>query len=377
METWAYILWGIAVAAFGAGVGASELVARYRDAPFQALRTSAALWYVLVNCIAALFAYVIIVKFDWSFGADAGRKEWVQALVAGFGSMVFFRSSLFTMKVGDTDVSVGPAIFFQVLLFATDRACDRERAEPRSTLVSSIMQGVSFEQAREALPSFCFELMQNVPASEQQQFRQVVDALAASKMRDSVKVLNLGLMLMNVVGSQVLTAAVRSLGEKIQGPAKLELDVFTGLQKVDFSKAYPLLIDVCFIMSMYGSRAEQEDAKKAVIAEISQLRDDATIENSTKVTILGLALQKRVGDAVLLAALAHVAEGIQLPLAEPAADTAGEAAPPESATAESGGAVVHLRQDAGLGNVGAETGIAAGGAVDAPVPQGDQKGKKA
>jgi hypothetical protein len=70
--------------------------------------------------------------------------------------MAFFRSSLFTMKVGEADVAVGPGIFFQVLLHATDRACDRGRAEPRSVLAKSIMSGVLFKQARDALPSFCF-----------------------------------------------------------------------------------------------------------------------------------------------------------------------------------------------------------------------------
>jgi len=237
----------------------------------------------------------------------------VQALVASFGSMAFFRSSLFSMKVGETDVAVGPAIFFQVLLFATDRACDRERAEPRSALASRIMQGVSFELARDALPSFCFELMQNIPASEQQQFRLVVDALASStKMRDSVKVLNLGLMLMNVVGQQVLEAAVRTLGEKIQGPAKLELEAFTALQKADFKKAYPLLVDVAFIMSKFGTLDEQATAKAAVLNEIKPLTERPDLDNGSKMTQLGLSLQQKVGDTVLLAALSHFRSGIQL-----------------------------------------------------------------
>lgn len=306
--------WYASVALFGAAVGASELLARYRDAPFMALRTSAARWYIALNGAASLLAYVLIVQFKFEFGATAENKNLVQALVATFGSMVFFRSSLFTIKVGETDVPVGPGIFFQVLLFATDRGCDRERAEPRSTLVNQIMHGVSFEQARDALPNFCFELMQNVPATERQQFRQVVDALASSAMPDSVKVLNLGLMLMNVVGSQVLAAAVKALGEKIQGPAKLEMRVFLALQKVSFERAYPLLIDVCFVMSKFHQSVEdQQKAKQEVIAEIDRMAKGTEIENSAKVVFLGLALQQRVGDAVLLAALSQLGVGIELP----------------------------------------------------------------
>jgi hypothetical protein len=305
-------LWYLGVPLIGAAVGATEVIARYKDAPFLAIRTGPAALYVAVNALAALFAYVLIVNFDFKFGATE-QVGLVQALVASFGSMAFFRSSLFSMKVGETDVAVGPAIFFQVLLFATDRACDRERAEPRSTEVNRIMQGVSFDLARDALPSFCFELMQNIPASEQQQFRLVIDALASStKMRDSIKVLNLGLMLMNAVGHQVLEAAVRALGEKIQGPAKLELEVFTTLQRADFQKAYPLLIDIAFIMSKYYvTPADQLAAKNAVLDEIKPLTDRPDLDNGIKMTQLGLSLQQKVGDTVLLAALAHIGGGIQ------------------------------------------------------------------
>ena len=307
------VVFWVLVPLFGAGVGASELIARYRDAPFAALGTGSARWYIFVNAIAALLAYALIVVFDQKFGLTGKQAVVVQAMVAGFGAMVFFRSSLFTMKVGETDVGVGPAIFFQVLLFATDRACDRERAEPRSTEVNAIMQGVSFEQAREALPNFCFELMQNVPAGEVQQFRQVIDALAsATKMRDSVKVLNLGLMLINVVGNQVLRAAVDALGEKIQGPAKLEVEVFSGLQVADFNKAYPLLVEVCFIMSKYGTREQQAASKQAVLDELQPLASRPDLDNGSKMTLLGLSLQQKVGDTVLLAALVHLSDGIKL-----------------------------------------------------------------
>lgn len=306
-------LWYVGVPVIGAAVGATELIARYRDSPFVALWSVPGWWYVFVNASAAFFAYVLIVNFDFKFSAPDDNVALVQALVASLGSMAFFRSSLFSMKVGETDVAVGPAILFQVLLFATDRACDRKRAEPRSMLVNTIMRGVSFEAAREALPSFCFELMQNVPVSEQQQFRMVIDALTSStKMSDSVKVLNLGLMLMNVVGGQVLAAAVRALGEKIQGPAKLEVAVFKFLETADFAKAYPLLIDVAFIMSKYGTSDEQMAAKKSVLEELKPLCARTDLDNASKMTMLCLSLQQKVGDAVLLAALAYFAGGISL-----------------------------------------------------------------
>jgi hypothetical protein len=272
--------------------------------------------------------------------------------------MAFFRSALFTVRVGDTDVAVGPALFFQILLAATDRQCDRERAEPRSKLVAEIMKGVSFERARDALPSFCFELMQNVPPAEQQEFRKVVDALASSAMRENVKVLNLGLMLMNVVGDKVLGAAVRTLGEKIQGPAGLELPVLGFLQKADFARAFPLLVELCFIMSRYGSDDEIRAARETVIQEITPLQNRPDLDNATKMTFLGLSLQQRVGDAVLMAALAHIADGLSFAPVRPDRSDLDSAAEPGNGDAVSGGNVVPL-QAAADGTAGREPPAAA------------------
>lgn len=47
-----------------------------------------------------------------------------------------------------------------------------------------------------------------------------VDGFSAkypSGMRDRVKPLNLGLMLMNVIGRRVMAIAVRAMGERIRG----------------------------------------------------------------------------------------------------------------------------------------------------------------
>lgn len=207
------------VGLFGLLVGVAELVSRYRDAPRKALLTPPAFLYAGLNAAASLLALALIHAFDWGFGVDPSSPNgvwWTRVLVAGLGAMAFFRSSLFMVRVGDTDVGVGPGGLLQIVLDATDRAVDRARAEPRALSVSRIMQGVVFEKAFEALPAFCFALMQNVSAEEQQQFARQIDALASSQMDDRVKALNLGLALMNVVGEPVLQAAVETLGDDIK-----------------------------------------------------------------------------------------------------------------------------------------------------------------
>ncbi len=300
----------LTTALIGGFVGICELIGRYRDDPFAAIRCPYAIAYLVVNAAAAAAAYTIIVTMDWGFDAGQAAKPLVQAAVASFGAMAFFRSSLFNVKVGDTEVAVGPAILFQVLMFATDRGVDRSRGENRSILVAEIMKGVSFQLAKEALPNYCFELMQNVPLGEQQNFRQVVDALASkppSAMRDSVKALNLGLMLMNVVGRQVLSTAVSALGERIQGPSSLEPPVIGLLRGVKFNDAYPALANLCFAMSNYGSAADQKARQEFVWGTGGWLNGaDTKLDDATKVTMLALALQQAVGDSVLVAALVQL-----------------------------------------------------------------------
>lgn|GEM_PF-981384 len=294
-------VWYAVVLIFGIAIGTAELVARYRDDPWDALGSWPARIYIALNGAAAFFAYVLIVSFDWDFGASAGQKTWIQAMVAGFGSMAFFRSSLFTLRVGQTEMAVGPGVLFQILLNATDRGTDRSRAKPRSDIVTKIMQGVSFDAAQAALPNFCFELMQNVPETERLQFRTVVETLARQPMRDTVKAYNLGLMLLNVVGQRVLEAAVKAMGPQIQGPSKLEPVTLILLLQFDYKMALTTLPEMCCTMSNYRSLVDREQDRDEIVAEVAKL--DASVDDRSRMLFLGLKLQERFGDAVLASAI--------------------------------------------------------------------------
>src|SRR5215471_4240067 len=206
---------------FGLLVGVTELVARYRDRPLAALSTMSGLVYVVVNGAASGFALWLI--RDNGIAADTKliAPTVAQVLLAGFGTMAFFRTSLFTLRVGESDVAIGPAAVLQVILNAADRACDRFRAGPRSSDVIGIMRGVSFERARIALPLHCFALMQNVSLVEQSSIVQAISGLSGTTgMADDVKAYNMGLLLMNVVGEDVLRQAVSALGPLIKGTIK-------------------------------------------------------------------------------------------------------------------------------------------------------------
>jgi hypothetical protein len=209
----------LTVALLGGIVGAGELVSRYRDAPQQALFTRPAFFYIGVNIAASVTALCLIRAFGWTFGLNGTNNPaalvWTQVLVAGAGAMALFRSSLFTVRAGGADIAVGPSSFLQVILAAADGAVDRLRAEERMASVGSVMNGVSYAKAEKALPAYCLAAMQNLSADEQKKLGSALDTLASSNMEENLKVLILGMSLMNVVGPEVLQAAVAALGDQI------------------------------------------------------------------------------------------------------------------------------------------------------------------
>ena len=230
---------------FGMLVGATELVARYRDKPTASLETVPGLVYITVNGTVSLLVFWFLRTGQIAVSAVPALGPTLnQVLVAGFGSMALFRTSIFTLRVKDSDIAIGPAAVLQVILTAADRACDRLRAGPRAQEVKDIMRGVSFARAKSGLVLHCLALMQNVSASEQSQLTQAISVLETSTMSDEVKAYNLGLLLMNFVGEDVLKEAVAALGTVIQGPAADDPPIFSQAAGLEFSDM-SALISIC------------------------------------------------------------------------------------------------------------------------------------
>ena len=199
-------------------VGIAELIARYRDAPTDVLRRLPAVIYVTINAAAGAVALLVIDEFGWTFGVTQdGATRITQVAAAGLSAMAILRAAVFTVRVGDVNVGVGPNLLLMVVLDAADRAVDRDRANRRNVLVVEIMDGVDFDKAKKALPSYCLTLMQNVPKEEQRAVAEEVKSLGkALDLNRTVRTLNLGLALLNVVGEDVLRASVEALGDEIR-----------------------------------------------------------------------------------------------------------------------------------------------------------------
>ena len=201
----------VAAALLGGIVGASELTSRYKDAPTAALQTWPARFYIAINCAASVGALGLIRTNGWF-----ASNRWTQILMAGISAMAFFRTSLFVVRAGDRDVNVGPSGFLQIFLVAADRAVDRQRAAARSAAAVEAMNGVDYAKAKDALPPYCLALLQNLSEEDQKELGRALKDLEESKVEPGVKVLLLGIELSNVVGVDVLTTAVKSLGEQIR-----------------------------------------------------------------------------------------------------------------------------------------------------------------
>lgn len=148
-------------------VGAAEIVARYRSEPLFALKRATAMVYILINIAAGVGALVLVRAFGWTFGQTENVDLW-RSLVAGFGALAIFRSSLFVTKIGENEVNVGPSQVLTSILAAFDSAIDRKCAEK---LADGLSQGqldkLDPERVMSTLPVLCLALMQNFSSADQ------------------------------------------------------------------------------------------------------------------------------------------------------------------------------------------------------------------
>lgn len=323
-----YFGYGI-VLLLGGLAGLAELIARYRDAPWASTRSLPGLLYIAINAVAAVAALITGAVLSEeeptavAEGVPVFSNDTLLTLivVSGLGSLAFFRAKIVTLRVGDTDVGVGPSFVLETILNAADRAVDRKRAEPRATIVSDIMSPVSFEEAKVVLPTYCFAVMQNVSVEEQQRVALEIDALSGADMPDRVKALNLGLLLLNIVGKNVLKTAVQNLQEEFAAASRILESVEVTMATIDFDKAVLNLTPLCAELA-----GMVDDDRETLEFEVQRLRG-VNLTDRTRKYLYGLLLIRSFGSEIVSRAIAAIGEEILLPGKTAAATIAGPAAP--------------------------------------------------
>jgi hypothetical protein len=313
----------------GSFIGGSELVSRYRDAPFRALTTIPALVYIGINGLASLGALALVREMGWlsDLSTDDDKRLILQSLAAGLSAMALFRTSLFNIRVGNAEIGVGPAAFLQILLAAADRACDRTCAKPRAAAVQDIMKGISFARAKVAVPSLCFGLMQNVSTEEQATFGAVIAQLEKAEMEDVFKSNSLGLALMNLVGENVLREAVNMLREDIKAPPRpvvQSIQTLALLMTSNFSSAKQIIDGCLFLSSRITDKKLSEELDDGLKKATSM-----SVSDRQKILYLSATLIGIFGEEVVQQVLSTLPENKSPP--------AAVAAPPQPAAANSAG----------------------------------------
>ncbi len=154
-----------------------------------------------------------------------------QLLVAGFGALALFRTSLFRVNVGKQDIGIGPSSLLDIVLLACDRGVDRRRAADRAETVGRIMKQISYDKAKGPLPLVALGLMQNLGPADVAALNLELARLDKDEGQSPrAQALLLGLAISNAVGPHVLGCAIDALREEItESSVETELRQFTEL----------------------------------------------------------------------------------------------------------------------------------------------------
>jgi hypothetical protein len=318
------------VSVLGALVGIVELVSRYRDDPVRALSQLPAVMYIAFNIGASILALYLIleIKPEWLVGKDGDLNKvtpagWILIVfVAGTAALAFFRSSLFRTKIDEVSVPVGPALILDSLLGALDRAVDRSIATPRSEAIKRIMDEVDFDKAQEALSSYCIALMQNLPPDESRRLANRLNEIRASTTPKEIKVLNLGLALLNTFGEDVLDKARIALKDEIQRAKPLKEQPVGHLAKLveglDYTLTSRNLSAYCLTLASISKEAQ--DKLKSDLKAV----DESELTEKTKLLTICLLLSKSLGAEILELGINHLGSDIKRPNPTPDPRPEGE-----------------------------------------------------
>jgi hypothetical protein len=279
----------------GIATGATELLARFRDRPFDAVVSLPGLFYLGINGAAGALALHIIM--GWGVVADDPVQR---VFVAGLGAMAVFRSGLFTARVGTKDIAFGPNLVLQVILDVLDRTYDRQRAVRRAELIGELMGGVGFAQAKANLSEVCFNLLQNMRPEERETFSQEIERIDQIEgLSDDAKAMALGLKLMGIVGEDTLRTAGQNLGSTIFGYQTLSAGLARELARPSPEDVVSELLTIC--RGIAHKRA-QPDVRTMKEIEDAITRTES-LAPTVRATLVVFAARRQFGDSVVEAAL--------------------------------------------------------------------------
>lgn len=190
----------------GSLVGAAELLSRYRDSPWHALRSAPGMVFILFNGLCAVGALFFIMHFHNIFNIT---DTVVRVIIAGTGAMVVIRSKLFTLRQANgTDVAVGPAFAVDTFLAAVNREVDRTRAVERNKMAARWAERLRLYPFAVAKP-FLTAAMSSLQDMDDDEAKKLGEALAnlvddpnLGQLSDQVRFYMIGFDILTVFGER-------------------------------------------------------------------------------------------------------------------------------------------------------------------------------
>jgi hypothetical protein len=201
------------VLAFAVGLGTSlvELLSRYRDEPIKVIATSVFAWvYLLLNGFLAIGAHALLLDAGFGEGETQIRRAGL-AVASGLGAAVILRSRVFSARLGDEQVSIGPGYVVDQLLEIIDAQIDRRRALQRVQIVVDVMKGKDFDGSRIHSSTMITGSRQNLSLQDQKDLANQIREIGDRMIPDQEKSYALGFILLDFMGEEFLKAVAVNL----------------------------------------------------------------------------------------------------------------------------------------------------------------------
>jgi hypothetical protein len=209
-------------------VGLGDILSRYKDNPFVALATRAAMFYLCANAMFGALAFWLAVALDivtveglapWP--AHSGTQIIKDGLIVGFAAILILRSVAFKLSVGGQTADVGPSTIIDAMLASFDQSINRSVALGKDRRVRDMMAGVSFEKAKRFIPEYCLSLLEQDEARAQR-IGILVNSISEFRRddpaADAERAFLLGVTLINVFGPKVAAEVVKGFRSQIAAP---------------------------------------------------------------------------------------------------------------------------------------------------------------
>jgi hypothetical protein len=197
---------------FGATVAASEIVSRYRDEPMQALTSTPASIYLLVNAAVSGLVYGLLTKYSGTIIPSLAGDPLMRSVVAGFGAMAILRTKFFTYRTeGGEEVGIGPDAAVSAFLNAADRGIDRLRASRRLWLVTQEAENTFRPEVGGDFLQISLAAFQNLSTEEKAEFAQIIEDMKSAPYPPSLKLRAISYGLLGIAGERSFKEVMRGL----------------------------------------------------------------------------------------------------------------------------------------------------------------------